>query len=90
MGDKMINKTCKDEDFFKVFKELKHEQSLDLPNSNKLEMYYTKIMNNKFEYTALIDLLSSNITNYVFHIYIIFYIFYHFLYIFLMIPFLGL
>lgn len=62
----MLNKTCKDEDFNKVFKELKHEQSLELPNNNKLEMYYTKIMNNKFEYTALIDLLSSNITNYVF------------------------
>lgn len=62
----MLNQTCKDEDFFKVFKELKHEQSLDLPNNNKLEMYYTKIMNNKFEYTALIDLLSNNITNYVF------------------------
>lgn len=62
----MLNKTCKDEDFFKVFKELKHEQSLDLPNNNKLEMYYTKIMNNKFEYTALIELLSNNITNYVF------------------------
>lgn len=62
----MLNKTCKDEDFYTVFKELKHEQSLDLPNNNKLEMYYTKIMNNKFEYTALIDLLSRNITNYVF------------------------
>ena len=62
----MLNKTCKDEDFNRVFKELKHEQSLDLPNNNKLAMYYTKIMNNKFEYTALIDLLSSNVTNYVF------------------------
>ena len=62
----MLNKTCKDEDFFKVFKELEHEQSLDLPNNNKLEMYYTKIMNNRFEYTALIELLSNNITNYVF------------------------
>lgn len=62
----MLNKTCKDDDFNKVFKELKHEQSLELPNNNKLKMYYTKIMNNKFEYTALIDLLSSNITNYVF------------------------
>ena len=58
----MLNKTCKDEDFYRVFKELKHEQSLDLPNNNKLEMYYTKIMNNKFEYTALIELLSRNIT----------------------------
>ncbi len=62
----MLSKTCRDEDFFKVFKKLKHEQSLDLPNNNKLEMYYAKIMNNKFEYTALIDLLSNNITNYVF------------------------
>lgn len=62
----MLSKTCRDEDFFKVFKELKHEQSLNLPNNNKLEMYYTRIMNNKFEYTALIDLLSNNITNYVF------------------------
>ena len=29
-------------------------------------MYYTKIMNNKFDYTALIELLCENITNYVF------------------------
>ena len=62
----MLSKTCRDENFFKVFKELKHSQILDLPNNNKLEMYYTKIMNNKFDYTALIELLCENITNYVF------------------------
>ena len=62
----MLSKTCNDEEFFKIFSEVKHEQSLDLPNNNRLEMYYTKIMNNKFEYTALIDFLSTNITNYVF------------------------
>ena len=62
----MLSKTCRDENFFRVFKELKHSQSLELPNNNKLEMYYTKIMNNKFDYTALIELLCENITNYVF------------------------
>lgn len=62
----MLSKTCRDEEFFKVFKELKHNQSLELPNNNKLEMYYTKIMNNKFDYSGLSELLSNNITNYVF------------------------
>lgn len=66
MGANMLSKTCRDEEFFKVFKELKHNQSLELPNNNKLEMYYTKIMNNKFDYSGLSELLSNNITNYVF------------------------
>ena len=62
----MLNKTCDDRDFSKVFKELKHNESLELPNNNLLKMYYTKIMNNKFEYSTLEELLISNITNYVF------------------------
>lgn len=36
MGIKLLSKTCKDDDFLKVFKELKHNQSLDLPDNNKL------------------------------------------------------
>ena len=66
MEMKMLNKTCNDEDFSKVFKELKHDESLELPNNNSLKMYYTRIMNNKFEYSSLEELLLSNITNYVF------------------------
>lgn len=62
----MLNKTCNDEEFSKVFKELKHDEKLELPNNNLLKMYYTKIMNNKFEYSNLQELLLSNITNYVF------------------------
>lgn len=62
----MLEKTCKDREFFDVFKELKHDQDLCLPNNNKLKMYYTRIMNNKFDYTALYKLLTDNITNYVF------------------------
>ncbi len=62
----MLNKTCNDEEFSKVFKELKHDEKLELPNNNSLKMYYTTIMNNKFEYSNLQELLLSNITNYVF------------------------
>ena len=62
----MLEKTCKDREFFDAFKELKHDQDLCLPNNNKLKMYYTRIMNNKFDYTALYKLLTDNITNYVF------------------------
>ena len=62
----MLNKTCNDEEFSKVFKELKHNEKLELPNNNSLKMYYTTIMNNKFEYSNLQELLLSNITNYVF------------------------
>lgn len=62
----MLRKTCNDEEFSKVFKELEHNQKLDLPNNNKLKMYYTKIMNNKFDYSSLEELLQTNINNYVF------------------------
>lgn len=62
----MLNKTCNDEEFSKVFKELKHDEKLELPNNNSLKMYYTTIMNNTFEYSNLQELLLSNITNYVF------------------------
>ena len=62
----MLNKSCNDEEFSKVFKELKHNEKLELPNNNLLKMYYTTIMNNKFEYSNLQELLLSNITNYVF------------------------
>ena len=62
----MLNKTCNDEEFSKVFKELKHAEKLELPNNNSLKMYYTTIMNNTFEYSNLQELLLSNITNYVF------------------------
>ena len=62
----MLNKTCNDEEFSRVFKELKHDECLELPNNNLLKMYYTKIMNNKFEYSNLQEFLLSNITNYVF------------------------
>lgn len=62
----MLNKTCNDEEFLRVFKELKHDECLELPNNNLLKMYYTKIMNNKFEYSNLQEFLLSNITNYVF------------------------
>lgn len=62
----MLNKTCNDEEFSRVFKELKHNECLELPNNNLLKMYYTKIMNNKFEYSNLQEFLLSNITNYVF------------------------
>ena len=47
----MLNKTCNDEEFSKVLKELKHNEKLELPNNNSLKMYYTTIMNNKFEYS---------------------------------------
>ena len=45
----MLNKTCNDEEFSKVFKELKHDEKIGITYNNLLKMYYTKIMNNKFE-----------------------------------------
>ena len=62
----MLDKTCNDEEFSKVFKEMMHNESLELPNNDRLIMYYTAIRNNKFEYSNLEELLMDNINNYVF------------------------
>jgi hypothetical protein len=62
----MLKKTCNDRSFNEVFKELQHNECLKLPNENFLKVYYTTIMNNKFEYSNLKKMLSNNITNYIF------------------------
>lgn len=66
MVEELLGKTSKTGNFDSIFVKANESDTMEIPNSNILRMYYLDIANNKFDYKGLVKFLRKNIGEYVF------------------------
>jgi hypothetical protein len=62
----MIGRTLPEAGMDTIFKEVKHNEMLDLRNPEQLRLFHLQVSNNKFIFTSLEDYLTRIISEYVF------------------------